>query len=100
MTRSRSELRGAKRNARLVDRYLRALHDGGADAKADFADLEQHFAVVARSFSLRNGISYDAWRDVGVPSALLARAGVGEDRGLRCLSRRSSRCSDTAALEC
>lgn len=39
-------------------------------------DLEEEFVRVARSYSERQGISYRAWREVGVPASVLARAGV------------------------
>jgi hypothetical protein len=31
---------------------------------------------VAASYSARQGISYDAWREIGVPAAVLREAGV------------------------
>jgi len=38
--------------------------------------LEDAFVRVARRFSERRGISYEAWREVGVPAAILRRAKV------------------------
>jgi hypothetical protein len=38
--------------------------------------LEQRFVEVAASFSKRKGISYSAWRKLGVPAAVLRRSGV------------------------
>ena len=63
--------------AQSVDRYVRAL-DGPirVDGPA-FAALEREFVEVAKQFAQRRGISYDAWRDVGVPEAVLLRAGIG-----------------------
>lgn len=62
--------------ARTVDRYLRAL-DGLIDFDAaSFAALERAFVEVAKTFSQYRGVSYDAWRDVGVPEAVLSRAGI------------------------
>jgi hypothetical protein len=46
-------------------------------AKEDMAGLENEFVKVAKSYSARQGISYGAWRSVGVPAAVLKRAGVG-----------------------
>lgn len=43
---------------------------------ADLAALEEAFVEVARSYSDRQGISYAAWRTVGVAPAVLKRAGV------------------------
>ena len=45
-------------------------------AQVDLASLEEAFVSVAASYSKRQGISYAAWRDVGVPPAVLTRAGV------------------------
>ena len=62
--------------ARPIDRYLRAL-DGliRVDAAA-FDVLEQEFVAVAKRFARLRGISYEAWRDVGVPEAVLRRADI------------------------
>ena len=43
---------------------------------ADFADLERSFARVARSYGDRHGITYSAWRQIGVDADVLARAGI------------------------
>lgn len=50
---------------------LQSVGDG-----ADLAALEEAFVEVARSYSDRQGISYAAWRTVGVAPAVLKRAGV------------------------
>ena len=93
--------RGRKRTAESVQKRLRAIeHElASADklnelkltqerldlqrelemlgAKEDLAGLENDFVKVARSYSERQGISYGAWRSVGVSAAVLKRAGVG-----------------------
>ena len=46
------------------------------DAKAIEADFVEH----AASYSMRKGISYTAWRELGVPAAILRKAGVKETR--------------------
>ena len=38
--------------------------------------LEADFVSAARSYSERKGISYAAWRAVGVPPAVLKKAGI------------------------
>lgn len=38
--------------------------------------LEVEFVVVAASYSERKGITYPAWRQVGVPAAVLRKAGI------------------------
>lgn len=42
----------------------------------DMAALEASFVAVAKSYSERNGISYAAWRQVGVEAAVLKSAGI------------------------
>lgn len=42
----------------------------------DISELETAFVDVAVSYSGRKGITYSAWREVGVPAAVLKRAGI------------------------
>ncbi len=42
----------------------------------DITDLEDQFVTVAAAYSGRKGISYSAWREVGVPAGVLQRAGI------------------------
>jgi len=42
----------------------------------DISELESAFADVAASYSGRKGITYSAWREVGVPAVVLKRAGI------------------------
>lgn len=42
----------------------------------DLTELETEFVKVASSYGRRNGISYAAWREVGVEPAVLKAAGV------------------------
>jgi hypothetical protein len=46
----------------------------------DVAALEEAFVKVARGYSERKGISYSAWREVGVNPSVLARAGIPRTR--------------------
>lgn len=46
----------------------------------DITDLENKFVDVAQSYSESKSISYASWRDVGVPAAVLKRAGVSRSR--------------------
>jgi hypothetical protein len=48
-----------------------------AETAADISDLERAFAKHAKSYSDRKGISYAAWRQSGVPAAVLKKAGIG-----------------------
>lgn len=50
------------------------------EAKQDIEELEAGFIEVAKSYSERKGISYTAWRQVGVPAAVLKQAGVPRTR--------------------
>lgn len=92
--------RGRKRTVQSVDRRLKAIESelDSADAvrrlrlvqerldlqaeratladPVDLAALEAVFVEIAGSYSARQGISYVAWREVGVPAAVLARAGI------------------------
>ncbi|HEY8524059.1 MAG TPA: hypothetical protein VIL48_03785 [Acidimicrobiales bacterium] len=47
-----------------------------SSAGEDFAELEEQFVKVAASYGERKGISYTAWRELGVPPAVLSRAGI------------------------
>jgi hypothetical protein len=38
--------------------------------------LEKAFVKVARAYSERNGISYSAWREIGVDPAVLKKAHI------------------------
>ncbi len=42
----------------------------------DLTDLENAFTEAASAYGDRKGITYGAWREVGVPAAMLKRAGV------------------------
>jgi len=42
----------------------------------DIGALEAAFIQVAKAYSTRNGISYAAWREVGVEASVLKSAGI------------------------
>ena len=44
--------------------------------KVDLRKLEAEFIASAKNYSQRKGISYSAWRSVGVPPAVLKKAGI------------------------
>ena len=69
------------RRLKLVQerRDLQAERDGLAEP-FDLAGLEDAFVEIAESYSTRQGISYQSWREIGVPAAVLARAGVSRSR--------------------
>lgn len=47
-----------------------------ADDTQDLSQLEDDFVKAARAYSERKGISYAAWRELGVPASVLKRAGI------------------------
>lgn len=47
-----------------------------SEAGTDLADLETEFVAVAASYGERKGITYSAWRELGVPAPVLAQAGI------------------------
>ena len=46
------------------------------DNKVDMRALENEFVRAAKSYSQRKGITYAAWRQIGVTPAVLKRAGI------------------------
>ena len=46
----------------------------------DLEALEQGFIQYAKSYSERKGITWKAWREAGVPAAVLKKAGVPRTR--------------------
>lgn len=100
----RAPRRGRRRTTDSIDRRLAAIEDEfpGADplrrlklmqerrdlteerdrleTPLDFDALEDAFVEVAAAYSQRQGISYDSWREIGVPTAVLARAGISRIR--------------------
>lgn len=46
----------------------------------DVEELEKAFVDAAAEYSERKGISYTAWRELGVPAAVLREAGVPRTR--------------------
>jgi len=51
-----------------------------AQSSQDAGESEKGFIEVASSYSERKGISYTAWRQVGVPAAVLKAAGIPRTR--------------------
>ncbi len=47
-----------------------------ASEKVDLSGLEEEFVRAAAAYSARKGISYAAWRELGVEPAVLKRAGI------------------------
>jgi hypothetical protein len=47
-----------------------------SENKADLEGLESDFVQAAKPYSERKGISYAAWRELGVEAAVLKKAGI------------------------
>jgi ribosomal protein L17 len=52
----------------------------GLEESADREALERDFIAIAKEYSQRRGITYTAWREVGVPAAVLREAGIARGR--------------------
>jgi hypothetical protein len=48
----------------------------GFDDKPDLAAVEQGFVEAAKGYGQRRGISYEVWREAGVPADVLKKAGI------------------------
>jgi uncharacterized protein YicC (UPF0701 family) len=46
------------------------------DSGVDISELETEFTRVAKGYASRKGISYAAFRQIGVPAAILKKAGI------------------------
>jgi hypothetical protein len=49
---------------------------GSTEDTVDMAALEAEFVRAAGGYSARKGLTYAAWRELGVEPALLAKAGI------------------------
>jgi uncharacterized Ntn-hydrolase superfamily protein len=49
-------------------------------SRVDLTSVEKDFIKVAKSFANRNGISYNAFRELGVSAEVLKRCGIGRAR--------------------
>lgn len=46
------------------------------DAQVDISSLEAEFVKLAKAYGQRKGIEYATWREFGVPTSVLAAAGI------------------------
>jgi len=61
----------------LIQERMDLLAEKQAMSQAvDMSGLEEEFVKAAKAYSQRKGISYSAWRELGVPSDVLKRAGI------------------------
>ena len=62
----------------LIQERLDLLNERASmEGSVDLSEFEDDFVAAASGYSQRKGISYAAWRELGVPAAVLKRAGVG-----------------------
>ena len=62
---------------RLIQERLNLRSElAGMKSKTEVAAAEQKFVKVAKKFSVRNDITFDAWREVGVSPGVLKKAGI------------------------
>ena len=65
---------------RLIQERLNLRRELSAmKSKTEIVSAETKFIKVARSFSQRNDITYDAWREFGVTPTVLKKAGITKD---------------------
>lgn len=75
----REELRFAKqikRVALIQERRDLIAERQRMDKKVDLGAYEDSFVANAQPYSERRGITFEAWRELGVPAAVLKRAGI------------------------
>jgi hypothetical protein len=66
------------RELQLVQRRMDLQEELAAmKAKVNMKSLETAFVKIAKSYSARNGITYAAWREIGVEPSVLKAAGIG-----------------------
>jgi len=66
-----------KRLQLIQDRMDLQSELAASENKADLSALEAGFVEAAKGYSERKGISYAAWRELGVEAAVLKKAGIG-----------------------
>ena len=65
---------------RLIQERLNLRNElAGMKSKAEVQAAESKFVKVAKKFSDRNDITFDAWREVGVSPTVLKKAGISQD---------------------
>jgi hypothetical protein len=52
-----------------------------AEGGVDLSELEKGFVANAKEYSARKGLTYSAWREVGVTPATLKAAGISRSAG-------------------
>jgi hypothetical protein len=79
-----SELDGSDRLKALnLRQERRDLHAelAGIDETVDLAGVEAAFVAAAKGYGHRRGISYEVWRETGISSEVLKKAGISRGTG-------------------
>ncbi len=78
--RLQSQINEESNAARRVELIQHRLDDerrlAGLEESTDRESLTREFTEVAKDYSQRRGITYTAWREAGVPAAVLREAGI------------------------
>ena len=75
-----SEPDPAKRVEHIQKRLDLEALQADASGQVDLQALEEGFTAAAKEYSERKGITYSAWREAGVPAALVKAAGIPRTR--------------------
>ena len=75
-----SEPDPAKRVEHIQKRLDLEAQQADASGQVDLEALQQGFIAAAKEYSERKGITYSAWREAGVPAAVVKAAGVPRTR--------------------
>lgn len=71
----------AAKRVELIQRRLDAeVRLAALEERPDLEQLEGDFIEAVKDYSERKGITYTAWREAGVPAAVLRQAGVPRTR--------------------
>jgi hypothetical protein len=68
---------GIKKLSLIQERMDLEAEKDGMQTTVDLSGFEADFVKAAKGYSERKGISYTAWRELGVPAAVLKQAGIG-----------------------
>lgn len=69
-----------KRLTLVQERLDLSVEREALSATTDLDSLEKDFVAAAAGYSERKGITYSAWREIGVPAAVLKDAGIARTR--------------------
>ena len=71
------EVADALKRLQLTQERLDLIEEvAGMDRGVDLSELESEFTGVAKGYAARKGLSYAAFRQIGVPAAVLKKAGI------------------------